>query len=285
MLAEQLDAIVSFLTDRFGPCPHLGMVLGSGLGAFADSLDDAASVSYDEIPHCSAGAVAGHKGRLVVGSLRGIRLLCLQGRRHLYEGIEASEAVLMVRAIARWGVRAVVLTNAAGGIAPKLKVGDLMLITDHLNLTGRNPLVGPNEETLGPRFPAMNDAYDTELSAALLEAALHGPGTLQQGVYAALLGPNYETPAEIRMLHTLGADAVGMSTVHETIALRHMGVRVVGISCITNAAAGLSEEAPDHEEVMETGRQVADRFAATLAAAVPELAELISHTETSRGNP
>lgn len=269
----RLRETADFLNREFGPAPKVAAILGSGLGDFADGLRGARSLGYAQIPNFSASSVAGHKGRLVAGQLEGgVPVVCLQGRRHLYEGIAADEAVFPLRALGLWGVRAFVITNAAGGIAPEFEVGDLMLITDVMNMSGRNPLVGPNLDELGPRFPPMNDALDPGLGAAVLDAARSLGIGLRQGVYAMMLGPTYETPAEIRMLKTLGADAVGMSTVPEIMAARHMGRLAVGISCITNKAAGLSETPPHHDEVMEAGRKAAANFAALLERALPALA-------------
>ncbi len=278
-LIEKLATTAAFLADTFGTCPRLALVLGSGLGAFADNLADAQALPYADIPNFLTGSVQGHQGRLVVGKVNGERVVCMQGRLHLYEGIPIADVVFPVRALARWGVKAVVLTNAAGGISAKLAVGNLMLITDHINMLGQNPLTGPNVDGLGPRFPALDDAYDTALGAVVQEVARNQSLPLRAGVYAAMAGPSYETPAEIRMLQVLGADAVGMSTVPAVIALRHMGVRVVGISCITNVAAGLSEVSPDHADVIETGARVAEGFRNLLAGAVPELIEQLGHSE------
>jgi purine-nucleoside phosphorylase len=220
--------------------------------------------------------VEGHKGRFIVGAVGGVRTLVLQGRVHAYEGWDPGDVVFGVRTLALLGVRAVVLTNAAGGLNREFSPGDLMVLTDHLNLAGWNPLSGPNDERLGTRFPDLTDAYDPTLSSAL-HAAADGLGqSLRQGVYAGMLGPSYETPAEIAMLRTLGADAVGMSTVPECIALRHMGVAVSGISCITNLAAGISPVPLSHDEVKETGARVAQEFVALLTDAVPRLAEAVT---------
>ena len=254
-----------------------GLVLGSGLGAFGDQIDDAQAIPYGEIPGFPTSAVAGHKGRFVLGQVDGVSTLVLQGRVHAYEGWSPEEVVFGVRTLGLLDIGAVVLTNAAGGLNPDFAAGDLMVISDHLNLAGWTPLAGPNDDRLGPRFPDMTDAYDPAMSGALRASAdrLGGP-PLRRGVYAGLMGPSYETPAEINMLRTLGADAVGMSTVPECIALRHMGGRVSGISCITNLAAGISPEPLSHEEVKETGARVAERFVALLKDAIPRLAEEVA---------
>jgi purine-nucleoside phosphorylase len=232
----------------------VGVVLGSGLGAFADTLESLVKIPYSELPHMPSSAVIGHAGNLCFGTSSGVPVVCMQGRAHLYEGYSVDKVVQGVRTMGRMGVRCVLLTNAAGGLEPTWAAGDLMLVVDHINLTGTSPLVGPNDETLGPRFPDMTEAYDARLRSALRNVAREVSVPLREGVYAALLGPSYETPAEVRMLRSLGAHAVGMSTALETIALRHMGVRVGALSCITNLAAGISSGALDHREVEETAR-------------------------------
>ncbi len=232
--------------------PRVGVVLGSGLGAFADTLEGLVKIPYTELPHMPASAVPGHAGNLCFGASEGVPVVCMQGRVHLYEGHTIDRVVQGVRTMARMGVSSVLLTNAAGGLEPAWAAGDLMLVVDHVNLTGASPLVGPNDESLGPRFPDMTDAYDPGLRSAVRAVAQGANIALREGVYAALLGPSYETPAEVRLLRSLGAQAVGMSTALETIALRHMGVRVGALSCISNLAAGLSGRALDHREVEET---------------------------------
>lgn len=234
--------------------PILGVVLGSGLGAFADSLQQASSVPYEQIPHLAGPAVSGHPGQLWFGRVGGVQVACLQGRVHAYEGHPVERVVFGVRLLAGLGCRAVLLSNAAGGIRDDLRPGSLLLISDHLNLTGRNPLVGPVAS--GARFPDMTTAYDSELRELGREAAEQLNLGLAEGVYAGVLGPSYETPSEIRMLRALGADAVGMSTVLEVIALRQLGVRVGGVSVITNRAAGLSQTLLDHADVEATARRV-----------------------------
>jgi len=238
--------------------PRLGLVLGSGLGALADELEGLQRVPYASIPHHPTSAVAGHAGNLCLGELAGVPVACMQGRVHAYEGHALSRVVFGVRLLAELGCRAVLLSNAAGGIAESLNAGDLMLIEDHLNLMGDNPLRGATAR--GPRFPDMSRAYDPELGQLCALAAQQAGVKLGRGVYAGLLGPSYETPAEIRMLRTLGADAVGMSTVPEVIALRQMGVRVAGVSCITNLAAGRSSEPLSHAEVEATAQRVKADF-------------------------
>jgi len=262
----ELDEAARAVRGRADVAPVVGVVLGSGLGAWADGLHALVKIPYAEIPHMPRSTVVGHAGNLCVGRSDGVPVACLQGRVHLYEGHEPDRVVFAVRLLARLGCRAVVLTNAAGGLDAGWTPGDLMLVTDHLNLMGRNPLTGPNEAALGPRFPDMTEAYDRHLGELARAAAAESGVTLREGVYAGLLGPTYETPAEIRMLRTLGAAAVGMSTVPEVIALRHLGVRAAAISCITNMAAGLSPTKLDHSEVEATATRTRDRFTGLLSA-------------------
>jgi purine-nucleoside phosphorylase len=252
---NQLDETLRAIRARIASAaPRVGVVLGSGLGAFGDSLDGLTKLPYAEIPHMPVSRVAGHAGNLCFGAVRGVPVVCMQGRVHMYEGHPVSSVVHGVRTMARLGVKCVLLTNAAGGVEPAWSAGDLMLVTDHLNLTGTSPLLGANDESMGPRFPDMTRAYDEALRAALKEVAAAAGIALREGVYAGLLGPTYETPAEVRMIRGLGAQAVGMSTVAEVIALRHMGVRVGALSCITNLAAGITSATLNHKEVEETAR-------------------------------
>jgi len=254
-LVARLDEAAAAVRARTSLAPTVGVVLGSGLGAFADSLEDATSVPFPEIPHFPASTVAGHGGALVVGRSGGVAVAVMKGRVHYYEGYPLSDVVFPVRVLGRLGVRTLVVTNAAGAINPAFAPGDLMVIEDHVNLLG-NPLVGPNEDALGPRFPDMSEAYDRGLRDSA-EAACGAAGVkCHRGVYVAMTGPSYETPAEIRMARVLGADAVGMSTVPEVVAARHMGLRVVGLSCLTNMAAGILDRKLDHREVLETGERV-----------------------------
>ena len=262
----ELDEAVRAVRSRAELAPRVGVVLGSGLGAWADGLRGLTKIPYGEIPHMPQSTVIGHAGNLCLGRAEGAPVACLQGRVHLYEGHEPTRVVFAVRLLARLGCRAVVLTNAAGGLDTAWAPGDLMLVTDHLNMMGKNPLIGPNEAELGTRFPDMTEAYDRKLGDLARAAAEESGVTLREGVYAGLLGPTYETPAEIRMLRTLGAGAVGMSTVPEVIALRHLGVRAAAISCITNMAAGLSTTKLDHSEVEATATRTRDRFTALLSA-------------------
>jgi purine-nucleoside phosphorylase len=267
-LAEAVEAIRSRTELR----PTIGLVLGSGLGAFADTLDEADRIPFAAIPHFLASTVEGHAGTLVLGRSSGVPVAVLQGRVHFYEGHSLEDVVFPVRVLGRLGVTTLVLTNAAGAVNRAYAPGDLMIVEDHVNLIG-NPLVGPNEAALGPRFPDMSEAYDRRLRD-LVEAACAAVGVRShRGIYLAMTGPSYETPAEIRMARTLGADAVGMSTAPEVIAARHMGMRVVALSCITNLAAGVSAGPLDHHEVLVVSQRVKDPLLAVLARIVAQGAE------------
>jgi purine-nucleoside phosphorylase len=259
-ISSLVDDTAFAISSRVTAKPRVGLVLGSGLGAFGDSLADLKKIPYAELPHLPPSTVVGHAGNFCFGTVSGVPVACMQGRMHLYEGHPVATVVHGVRTMARLGVKTVLLTNAAGGLEASWSAGDLMLITDHLNLTGTSPLLGPNDDAMGPRFPDMTRAYDVDLQRALREVAASEKIALREGVYAALLGPTYETPAEVRMLRGLGAHAVGMSTALEVIALRHMGVRVGALSCITNMAAGISGEALDHAEVEATAKRKRDEL-------------------------
>jgi purine-nucleoside phosphorylase len=260
-----------FLRGRGFGGADVAVVLGSGLGAFAGSLAESFELPYAEIPHWPASAVVGHAGRLVGGVVSRRHVLALSGRVHFYEGYPLTTVTFPMRVLGRLGVPRVILTNAAGGINTGFAQGGLMVIDDHINLIGNNPLVGPNDDRFGLRFPDMTYVYSPKLRGLADEAARAAGVTVQHGVYIAVLGPSYETPAEIRAFRTLGADAVGMSTVPEAIALRHMGVEVLGISCITNAAAGVFPEPLHHSEVMETAQQVKGQFIALLEGIIGRL--------------
>jgi purine-nucleoside phosphorylase len=239
---------------------QIAVVLGSGLGAFADEFDDAVRLPYRDIPGFVSSTAQGHVGSLVIGKVEGVPVVAMQGRVHYYEGYSLEEVTFPIRTFKLLGVKTLILTNAAGGIDVQLSQGALMVISDHLNLMGVNPLRGANDERFGPRFPDMSEVYSRELQELASEEARALGITARRGIYAALAGPSYETPAEIHMLRATGADAVGMSTVPEAIVARHMGMRVLGISCITNMAAGISETPINHEEVMETGQKVRESF-------------------------
>jgi purine-nucleoside phosphorylase len=270
-LSERLAVSLAALRSASPLVPEVALVLGSGLGAIAEQFGDSLSLPYAQIPLMPTSAVPGHVGQFVFGSLAGRRVVAMQGRVHLYEGYTAEEVVWGVRLMLSLGARTLLVSNAAGGIRTDLVPGDLMLIKDHLNLSGDNPLRGPNDPAVGTRFPDLTHAYDPELIKLAENIARSAALRVTRGVYAGLLGPNYETPAEIRMLRTLGADAVGMSTVLEVIAARHMGARVLGISCITNLAAGLSNTPLDHAEVEKTARESRDRFSRLVSTLLKEL--------------
>lgn len=267
MAATNFDRIAEaadYLAARTGPVPDVAVVLGSGLGEFADEVADAVALPYGEIPHWPASNVVGHSGRLVVGTRGGRRVAALAGRCHYYEGHGLETVTFAVRVMARLGVKVLILTNAAGGINTTFEQGALMVIDDHINLLGSNPLIGPNDERMGARFPDMTEVYSARLRALADSVAAQAGFPLAHGVYIAVSGPSYETPAEIRAFRKLGADAVGMSTVPEAIAARHMGVEVLGVSCITNMAAGVLPKPLVHDEVMETARRVKRQFVGLL---------------------
>ncbi len=251
--------------------PRIGLVLGSGLGGFADSLTNATKIPYTEIPAFPRSTAIGHAGQLVIGNSGAVPVAAMQGRVHLYEGYSPQEVIFPMRVFGRMGIRAVILTNAAGGINLNFQQGALVLIRDHINLQGSNPLVGPNDDRFGVRFPDLSHAYAKEYRAAAQEEATRLGMTLHEGVYAALLGPSYETPAEINHLRTIGADLVGMSTAFEVIAARHMGIKVLAISCVTNMAAGILDQPLSHQEVLETGERVRTTFEALLRAVLPRI--------------
>jgi purine-nucleoside phosphorylase len=252
--------------------PRVAVVLGSGLGAFADELTSATKIPYEKIPGFPRSTAEGHAGRLVIGKVGEVAVAAMQGRVHFYEGYPLSDVIFPMRVLGRLGIRAAILTNAAGGINTDFNQGALVLIRDHINLQGSNPLIGPNDELFGPRFPDMTQAYWKDYRQIAQEESRQLGFDLFEGVYAALTGPSYETPAEIRYLRTIGADLVGMSTAPEVIAARHMGIRVLGISCVTNMAAGISDQIINHAEVMETGERVKTHFVALLRAVLPRIA-------------
>lgn len=268
MIGEALLAI----RGRSPVTPRVAVVLGSGLGGFADRIEGAVEIAYGEIPGWPVSTAAGHAGTLVLGTFEGVPLAAMKGRAHLYEGLPPAKVVFGVRVLGMLGARTLVLTNACGGIRDDLSPGDLVLVSDHLNLQGSSPLVGSNDDGLGQRFPDLTDAYDGELRRRALEAAERLGQPLSEGVYAAWLGPAFETPAEIRMIRVLGGDLVGMSTVPEVLAARHMGIRCLAISCVTNMAAGILPEPIDHEQVLAIGAAAQDRLTALLAELMPALA-------------
>jgi purine-nucleoside phosphorylase len=266
-------AAAKFLLSQTALQPKIGLVLGSGLGGFADELSDATRIPYTNIPFFPRSTAVGHAGQMVIGNAAGVPVAVMQGRVHLYEGYSAHEVAFPMRVFDCMNIRAVVLTNAAGGINLEYKQGALVVLTDHINLQAHNPLIGANDERFGPRFPDMTQAYWQPYREIALAAAKQAGKTLYQGVYAGLPGPNYETPAEIRYLRTIGADLVGMSTVLEVIAARHMGMKVLAISCVTNMAAGILDQVINHEEVLDTGERVKGDFVALVRAVLPQIAK------------
>ncbi|HZT75763.1 MAG TPA: purine-nucleoside phosphorylase [Vicinamibacterales bacterium] len=268
---DQVSEAAAAVRARVPAIPDAAIILGSGLGDFANALGDAVTLPYADLPHWPASRVIGHDGKLVVGTTRGRRIAALAGRCHLYEGHDVRTVTFAVRVLGVLGVKTLIVTNAAGGINTGFSQGALMVIDDHVNLMGTNPLIGPNEERFGPRFPDMTEVYSSRLRAIADASGRANAMLLPHGIYIALLGPSYETPAEIRYLRTIGGDAVGMSTVPEAIVARHMGLEVLGISCITNMAAGVLARPLDHAEVMETARRVRGQFIALLEGIVERL--------------
>ncbi len=260
-----------FIESRSTLRPRVAVVLGSGLGAFADTLENQSVIPYAEIPGWPLSTAAGHAGKLVIGAVDGLPVAALAGRVHLYEGYTADQVVYGIRALWKFGVESIVLTNAAGGVNLSYGPGQLVLISDHINLLGVNPLTGPNDDSFGPRFPDMSEAYSKPYRRIAREAAGEIGLDLQSGVYAAVPGPSYETPAEIRYLRAIGADLVGMSTVLETIAANHMSMKVLGISCVTNYAAGVTDQKLDHKEVLEVGERVKGTMVELLRRVLPRL--------------
>jgi purine-nucleoside phosphorylase len=269
--AAQIREAAAFIAARTPIKPEIGLIMGSGLGILGDYIENAVTIHYSDIPHFPVSTVEGHAGELLIGTLAGKPVVLMRGRFHMYEGYGPELTAFPVRVMKAIGVRTLVVTNAAGGINTGYEPGDLMLISDHINLTGRNPLIGPNDNELGLRFPDMSEAYSRRLRALAQQTAGQMGFALREGVYVGLLGPSYETPAEIRMMRTMGADAVGMSTVAEVIAARHSGIEVLGISCISNMASGILDQPLSHEEVMETTERVKSRFLGLIQGVVPQL--------------
>jgi purine-nucleoside phosphorylase len=269
--AAVIDEAKRFIQGHTDVRPSIGVVLGSGLGAFADELTERIDIPYAEIPGWPHSTAVGHAGKLIIGKLGTLDVAVMAGRAHLYEGYTMWQVTYGVRVLQAIGVRSMVFTNAAGGINLTLERGGLVLISDHINLQGGNPLVGPNDDSLGPRFPDMSEAYSREYREAARDVAAELGIAVNEGVYAAMLGPSYETPAEIRYLRAIGADVVGMSTVPEAIVANHMGMKVLGISCVTNMAAGILPQKINHEEVLETGAMVRDTLVRFLKAVLPRL--------------
>jgi purine-nucleoside phosphorylase len=270
-MINAIDDAVRFVRSKTSIQPRVGVILGSGLGDVVDSLEIEAAIPYGDIPGAKASSVAGHAGRMILARVHDTPVVVMQGRIHFYEGHEMQEVMFLSRVIGRLGIERLIVTNAAGGVNTKFKAGDLMLISDHINLMGINPLRGPNIDALGVRFPDMSDAYPETLRTMAKEVARELGQLLQEGVYLALSGPTYETPAEIRAFRTLGADAVGMSTVPEVIAMSQMEIPVLGISCITNMAAGILKQKLTHQEVMETTARVQKDFTALVLGCLQKL--------------
>lgn len=270
---ERAERAAQFVLSRTGMRPGIALVLGSGLGGFADDLTEAVRLPYGDIPHYPRTSAEGHAGQLVIGKVRGVPVAAMQGRVHLYEGLSAREITFPMRVFGRMGIRAAILTNAAGGISPKMKPGCLVVLEDHINLQGTNPLTGPNDLRFGTRFVDMTSAYSGDYRKIAMREGRKLKLDIATGVYAALPGPSYETPAEIRYLNRIGADMVGMSTVAEVTVARHMNIQVLAISCVTNMAAGITGEAIHHQEVLDTGDRVKGQFIALLRAVIPLLSD------------
>jgi purine-nucleoside phosphorylase len=266
-----IDEAKRFIEGHTEMRPTVGVVLGSGLGAFANALADRVDIAYHDIPGWPGSTAVGHAGKLIIGRLGDVTVAVMAGRAHLYEGYSPAQVTYGVRVLGSLGVKSMVFTNAAGGINLSLQRGGLVLISDHINLQGCNPLCGPNDDLLGPRFPDMSEAYSRDFREKAKQVAAEQCIPIAEGVYAAMLGPNYETPAEIRYLRIIGADVVGMSTVPEVIVANHMGMKVLGISCVTNMAAGILQQKINHEEVLETGAMVRDTLLRFLKALLPQL--------------
>jgi purine-nucleoside phosphorylase len=267
-----MQAAVNYIRSKTSREPRVAVVLGSGLGAFAEALSDRIEIPYAAIPDWPVSTAISHAGNLVFGNLNGFEIAVMAGRSHLYEGYSPAQVTMGVRVLHRLGVRSIIFTNAAGGINLSYSEGALVLISDHINLQGSNPLMGPNDDSAGPRFPDMTDAYSAAYRAVAHQVAGELGIPLSEGVYAALTGPSYETPAEIRYLRTIGADLVGMSTVPEAIVANHLGMRVLAISCVTNMAAGIADRAIDHGDVLAVGERAQSQIAALLGAVIPRIA-------------
>jgi purine-nucleoside phosphorylase len=269
----QAERAAKFILAKTKLRPRVAIVLGSGLGAFADGLSKATVIPYTKIPHFPRSTAIGHAGQMVIGFAGTVPVAAMQGRVHFYEGYPLAQVVFPLRVLGRMGIRSAILTNAAGGINTKYSQGALVAVRDHINLQGSNPLIGPNDDRFGPRFSDMTHAYHQPYREVAIAEARRLGFELPEGVYAALTGPSFETPAEIRYLRTIGADLVGMSTAPEVIVARHMGIRVLGISCVTNMAAGILDQELNHEEVLETGERVKGQFISLLQAVLPKIAE------------
>lgn len=268
-ISLKIEEARSYIVSKTKVKPELGLILGSGLGVLAELIEEAVVLNYSDIPHFPVSTVFGHAGELVLGKVGGKNVVLMKGRFHMYEGYSAEEVTFPVRVMRALGIQTLIVTNAAGGVNESYEVGDLMVISDHINLTSRSPLMGHNDDNLGVRFPDMSEAYSRKLRKLAHEVAGKQGLTLQEGVYLGLLGPSFETPAEIRMVRILGADTVGMSTVSEVTVARHSGIEVLGFSCVTNMAAGILDQPLSHEEVMETGERVKPKFLKLLLDIIP----------------
>lgn len=284
LVVEQIQDVVSFLEPRMSVRPEVALILGSGLGGVASRIENPTSIPYSEIPHFHKPSVEGHEGRIIFGTLQGVPVAALQGRWHFYEGHSMNSIVIPTRALAALGAHTLFLTNAAGGVNLGFKAHDLMIIEDHLNMMGDNPLTGKDSVQFGPRFPDMSEPYCRESITFIEQAAAKLKINVKKGVYIGLRGPTYETPAEVRMLRTLGGDAVGMSTVPEAIAARHLGMRVAGISVITNMAAGIEQKTLDHAEVQEAAHAVMNTLSSLILESLPAIAKY-SASSLPKGNP
>ena len=269
-LKTSADFVGKFKKEK----PEVGIVLGSGLGVFVDQIDNKIIIPYNDIPHFKKTTVEGHAGQMILGTINGVHIVALQGRFHLYEGLEMEEVVFPVRLLAHLGIKKLILTNAAGGVNLNYRPGDLVIIEDHINLMGKNPLTGPNDNSMGPRFPDMSEAYNQELNTVLEKVSASAGKKLARGVYVGVQGPTYETPAEIRMFRILGGDMVGMSTVPETIAAHHLGIKVCGISCITNMGAGIVKQQLKHEDIKDEAMKAMDHFSFILKKAIAEFSKI-----------
>ncbi|MCG8397718.1 purine nucleoside phosphorylase I, inosine and guanosine-specific [Bacillus atrophaeus] len=267
-MKHKIEQAAAFIKQHAPQSPKIGLILGSGLGILADEIEGAVKLKYEDIPDFPVSTVEGHAGQLVFGTLEGVSVVAMQGRFHFYEGYSMDKVTFPVRVMKELGVEALIVTNAAGGINTAFRAGDLMIITDHINFMGTNPLIGPNESDFGVRFPDMSSAYDKDLSQLAEKVAQELQIPVQKGVYTAVTGPSYETPAEVRFLRTIGSDAVGMSTVPEVIVAKHAGLRVLGISCISNAAAGILDQPLSHDEVMEVTEKVKAGFLQLVKAVI-----------------
>ncbi|WP_025028647.1 purine-nucleoside phosphorylase [Caldalkalibacillus mannanilyticus] len=273
-MKEAVEQATAYIKERLNQKPQLGIILGSGLGVFAEEIQNPVVVPYGEIPNFPVSTVEGHAGQFVIGTLQGVEVIAMQGRFHYYEGYSLDKVTFPVRVMKELGIEYLMVTNAAGGVNTSLQPGDLMLITDHINNAGANPLIGPNDSSVGVRFPDMSEAYDLELRSRALRVADRLGIALKEGVYVWNTGPSYETPAEIRAIRFLGGDAVGMSTVPEVIIARHAGIRVLGISCISNMAAGIVDQPLTHEEVIETTEQAKETFITLIKEMISELSQM-----------